>query len=42
VAIPGENGLTVMQDQGDIPVFQRTEFQKEAIVFSEAQLLPLV
>ena len=42
VPIAGENGLAVMQDQGDIPVFQGTEFQKQPVMLFESQILPLV
>ena len=42
VPVPGEDGLAVMQDQGDIPVLKWPEFQKQPVVLFESQLLPLV
>ena len=40
--VAGEDGLAMVQDQGDIPVFQGSEFEKKPIMLFEAQLLPLV
>jgi len=42
VAIPGEDGLTVMQDQGEVALLQGTEFKEKAIMFFEAEFLPLI
>jgi len=42
VPVAGEDGLAVVQDQGDIPVFQGTELQKQPVMLFESQLLPLV
>jgi len=42
VPVAGENGLAMVQDQGDIPVFQGTKLQKQPVMLFESQLLPLV
>ena len=42
VPVAGEDGLAVVQNQGDIAVFQGSEFEKKPIMLFEAQLLPLV
>jgi len=42
VPVAGEDGLAVVKDQGDIPVFQGPEFEKKPIMLFKAQLLPLV
>jgi hypothetical protein len=42
VAIPGENGLAVMQDQGEVALLQRAEFKQETVMFFEAEFLPLI
>jgi hypothetical protein len=40
--VAGENGLAVVQNQGDIAVFQGAEFEKQPIMLFKAQLLPLI
>jgi hypothetical protein len=42
VPVPGEDGLAVMQDQGDITVLKWPEFQKQPVMLFESQLFPLV
>ena len=42
VAVAGEDGLTVVQDEGDITLLQRAELKEKAIVLFKAKLLPLV
>ena len=42
VSVTGEDRLAVVEDQGDIPVFQGTKLQKQPVMLFEAQLLPLV
>jgi hypothetical protein len=36
VPVAGENGLAMVQDQGDIPVFQGTELQKKPVMLFES------
>jgi len=35
VPVAGEDGLAVVQDQGDIPVFQGAEFKKKPVMLFE-------
>ena len=42
VAIPGEDGLPVVEDEGDITFLQRAELKEKTIVLFEAELFPLV
>jgi hypothetical protein len=42
VAIPGENGLAVMQDQGEVALLQGAEFKEKTVMLFEAEFLPLI
>ncbi len=42
VVIAGEGGLAVMEDEGKILVFEGAKFDKEIVVFEEAELFPLI
>lgn len=42
VVIAGEGGLAVMEDEGKILVFEGAKFDKEMVVFEEAELFPLI
>jgi hypothetical protein len=42
VTVAGEDGLTVVQDEGDVTLLQRAELEEKAVVLFEAELLPLV
>jgi hypothetical protein len=42
VAVPGEDGLTVVEDEGEIAFLQRAELKEKTVVLFEAKLLPLV
>ena len=42
VSIARQDGLAVVEDQGDISVLQGTELQQQAVMLFEAQLFPLV
>lgn len=40
--IAGKDGLTVMENEGEIGVFERSKFKKEVIVLQEFKLFPLI
>jgi hypothetical protein len=42
VAVPGENGLAVMQDQGDVALLQGAEFKEKTVMFFKAKFFPLI
>ncbi len=42
VAVAGEDGLTVVEDEGDVTLLKRAELKEKAIVLFEAEILPLV
>ena len=42
MVVAGENGLAVVENEGDVAFFQRTKLQKKAIVLFKAEFLPLV
>ena len=42
VAVAGEDGLTVVEDEGEIAFLQRAEFEEKPVVLFKAKLLPLV
>lgn len=41
VAVTGEDGLAMMENQRDVALFERAELEKHAVVFMKAQLPPL-
>jgi len=42
VVITGEGGLAVMEDEGQVLVFEGAKFDEEMVVFEEAELFPLI
>lgn len=42
VAIAGECGLPVVEDEGKVLVFKGAKFDEEMVVFYEAKLFPLI
>ena len=42
VTVAGEDGLAVVEDEGEIAFLQRAEFEKKPVMLFEAELLPLV
>ena len=42
VVIAGEGGLAVVEDEGQILVFEGAKFDEEMVVLEEAELFPLI
>jgi hypothetical protein len=42
VVITGEGGLAVVEDEGQVLVFEGAKFDKEMVVFEEAEFFPLI
>ena len=42
VVIAGEGGLAVMEDEGQVLVFEGAKLDKEMVVFEEAEFFPLI
>ena len=42
VVIAGEGGLAVVEDEGQVLVFEGAKFDEEMVVFEEAELFPLI
>jgi len=42
VAVAREDGLTVVEDEGDVTLLQRAELKEKAVVLFEAEFFPLV
>jgi hypothetical protein len=42
MVVAGEKGLSVIQDQSEVLVFEAAKIKQEVVVFMDPQLLPLV
>ena len=42
MAVAGEDGLPVVEDEGEVTLLQRAKLEEKAVVLFEAELLPLI
>ncbi|NBS83584.1 MAG: hypothetical protein EBS59_02635 [Verrucomicrobia bacterium] len=42
MVVAGEKGLSVMQDQSEVLVFEGAKIKQEVVIFIDTKLLPLV
>ena len=42
MVVAGEKGLSVMQDEGEVLVFEGAKIKQEVVIFMDTKLLPLV
>ena len=42
MVVAGEKGLSVMQDEGEVSVFEGAKIKQEVVIFMDTKLLPLV